>query len=99
MIGCVLLVLDPRQLGFAVRLTQGEWIEPTWRGAGDVRVPLLITWIGFFAVRIPLAYLLTGKSVDMGLYGAWLAMLADLQIRGLFILARFAGGGWRGMRV
>ena len=28
------------------------------RGAGDTRVPVLITWFGFFGVRIPLAYLL-----------------------------------------
>lgn len=28
------------------------------RGAGDTRVPVVFTWIGFFVVRIPLAYLL-----------------------------------------
>src|SRR5262249_56910179 len=26
------------------------------RGAGDTRVPVLFTWVGFLAVRIPLAY-------------------------------------------
>ncbi len=69
------------------------------RGAGDVRFPMLFTWVGFFAVRIPLAYVLTSKSVNLGLLGAWWAMFADLQIRGLFVLVRFARGRWRGIRV
>src|SRR6185369_7581028 len=34
------------------------------RGAGDTRVPVLFTWIGFFVVRIPLAYVLTQATVD-----------------------------------
>jgi Na+-driven multidrug efflux pump len=69
------------------------------RGAGDVRVPVLINWFGFFAVRIPLAYLLTSERVGLGLFGAWLAMIADIQVRGLLILLRFAGGRWQAVRV
>jgi Na+-driven multidrug efflux pump len=69
------------------------------RGAGDTRVPVLFTWVGFFAVRIPLAYLLTGPLVGLGLLGAWLAMFADLLVRGPFFVARFLGGRWQRMRV
>src|SRR5205823_4927910 len=65
------------------------------RGAGDTRVPVLFTWIGFLAFRIPLAYYLTQPQLDLGglgtfpggnlgLYGAWLAMVADLSVRGVF---------------
>jgi putative MATE family efflux protein len=72
-------------------------LAPALRGAGDTRVPMLFTFVGFFAVRIPLAYLLIGQG--LGLLGAWLAMSADLQVRGLFLLCRFAGGRWRGIRV
>src|SRR5439155_7133217 len=36
------------------------------RGAGDTRVPVLFTWIGFFVVRIPLAYFLTQATVSLG---------------------------------
>jgi Na+-driven multidrug efflux pump len=68
------------------------------RGAGDTRVPVLFTWVGFFAVRIPLAYLLTGPA-GLGLLGAWLAMFADILLRGAFFLTRFAGGRWQRMRV
>jgi putative MATE family efflux protein len=72
-------------------------LAPALRGAGDTRVPMLFTFVGFFAVRIPLAYLLIGQG--LGLLGAWLAMSADLQVRGLFLVWRFAGGRWRGIRV
>src|SRR5262249_45193403 len=57
------------------------------RGAGETRRPVLITWAGFLGVRIPLAYLLTRGSWNLGLVGAWLAMFADLYLRGgLFLL-------------
>jgi putative MATE family efflux protein len=67
------------------------------RGAGDTRVPLLFTWTGFLLVRIPLAYLFT--RLGWGLYGAWMAMFADLLVRGGFFLARFAGGRWQRVTV
>jgi putative MATE family efflux protein len=75
------------------------------RGAGDTRRPVLITWLGLFGVRLPLASLLTGvgplagAGLHLGLLGAWLAMFADLAVRGLFFLLRFAGGRWRHVRV
>ncbi|HEY3789632.1 MAG TPA: MATE family efflux transporter, partial [Urbifossiella sp.] len=76
------------------------------RGAGDTRVPVLFTWFGFLGVRIPLAYLLTRSSInlgplgtipgyDMGLYGAWIAMVTDIWVRGIFFVGRFASGRWK----
>jgi len=69
------------------------------RGAGDTRVPVLITWIGFFGCRIPLAYLLMQSEFHLGLVGAWTAMFIDLYVRGLLILGRFASGRWKRLRV
>jgi putative MATE family efflux protein len=80
------------------------------RGAGDTRVPVLFTWIGFLGIRIPLAYYLAFPTLhlgplgevqgrNLGLWGAWLAMCADLTIRGLFFLYRFASGRWQLARV
>jgi Na+-driven multidrug efflux pump len=80
------------------------------RGAGDTRVPVLFTWIGFLGVRIPLAYLFTQENWEYGileswlggdprLFGAWLAMFADLLVRGGFFLARFTSGRWQQVRV
>jgi putative MATE family efflux protein len=80
------------------------------RGAGDTRVPMLFNCIGLLGVRVPLAYLLSLPRLDfgswgtlpgfnLGLYGAWMAMVADLIVRGLFFLLRFAGGRWQKIRV
>jgi putative MATE family efflux protein len=77
------------------------------RGAGDTRVPVLFTWIGFLGVRIPLAYWLTQPLVDFGpfgtweggLFGAWIAMFADIVVRASLLLARFASGRWKKVRV
>jgi MATE family, multidrug efflux pump len=88
------------------------------RGAGDTRVPVIFTWIGFFVVRIPLAYVLALNdyvlSIDvypfdwssgplwglgLGLRGCWLAMIADLVLRGVFFFARFVHGAWQKQRV
>jgi len=80
------------------------------RGAGDTRIPVLFTWFGFLVIRIPLAYCLTRSELDfgtlgvvaggnLGLWGAWLAMFADLNVRGAFFLWRFASGRWQRIRV
>jgi putative MATE family efflux protein len=80
------------------------------RGAGDTRVPVIFTWIGFFVVRIPLAYYLALPEIylgefgpiaglDYGLYGCWLAMTADIVVRGLFFLWRFVHGAWQRQHV
>lgn len=80
------------------------------RGAGDTRVPVLFSWLGFLGVRIPLAYLLTGPQVDLGplgvvpgadlgLFGAWVAMVADIWVRGTVFAVRFAGGRWKRIEV
>lgn len=78
-----------------------------FRGSGDTFWPFVITAIGFFVVRIPLAvYLafgsfeipligLTIEGLDWGITGAWYAMATDLVVRSLLIGARFLHGGWR----
>ncbi|MBY0227669.1 MAG: MATE family efflux transporter, partial [Gemmataceae bacterium] len=63
------------------------------RGAGDTAWPMVFTWVGFFGVRIPLALWLVGRG--HGLFGAWLAMNADMLVRGLLVLARWQSGAWK----
>jgi len=79
------------------------------RGAGDTRYPLLVTWLGFFLVRLPLTWLLSrglvgtpwgdASGAGLGLYGCWMAMQIDLWARGGLLLARFLGGRWQSIRV
>lgn len=96
-----------RLVSFAMpALASGIVFTSALRGAGDTRVPVIFTWIGFLGVRIPLTYLLTRGTLDLGvlgtisgwnlgLYGAWIAMLVDIWVRGLFFAARFIGGKWK----
>lgn len=66
------------------------------RGAGDTRATMVITSIGLWLVRLPLAVLLTGP---LGLLGAWIAMGIDLQVRGGAMFLRFRSGKWAKLKV
>jgi len=75
------------------------------RGAGDTRMPLVITFVGLIGIRIPLACLfgwsaftvfgLTIEGFAWGLTGAWWAMLIDVVVRSTLISWRFLQGGWK----
>jgi putative MATE family efflux protein len=73
------------------------------RGAGDTRWPWLFVLLGYLLVRLPLTYWLTTPEayggLGWGLFGAWIAMFADLSVRAGLVMARFLQGGWRHIRV
>ena len=80
------------------------------RGAGDTTSSLIISTIGFFAIRIPLALILAWPYIglegtvritgfNMGVHGAWYAMAVDLFARSLFVGWRFLQGGWKKIRI
>ncbi|MEM1071831.1 MAG: MATE family efflux transporter, partial [Planctomycetota bacterium] len=97
------------QLPFAVALV----VRSALRGTGDVTVVMWITWITTYAVRLPLAYAISGVDIRMGggvvienpfpfnggLNGLWIGLCAELAIRGVVFGARFAQGGWAKIRV
>ena len=82
-----------------------------FRGAGDTKVQLYFTLIGFFVIRIPLAIWLcfatfeipltgiTIQGLGWGVQGAWYAMLVDLLIRSGMIMGRFYHGGWKTIKI
>lgn len=70
----------------------------TLRGAGDTRLPVLITWTGMLGIRIPLAYWFTGP-LGWGLLGAWWAMVTDLHVRAVAYILRFLSGKWQRIQV
>jgi putative MATE family efflux protein len=83
------------------------------RGVGDTRWTMFTTFVGFLAVRLPMAYALAWSSIDvhvagwvlvipaagLGLRGAWYAMVADMIARSLLLAARFVHGGWKRIQV
>ena len=68
------------------------------RGAGDTRWPLAISLFGFLAIRLPLTVLLA-HSWGWGVAGAWYAMAADLVVRAVLVIGRFASGAWQHIQV
>jgi putative MATE family efflux protein len=81
------------------------------RGAGDTRWPLAFTFVGFVVVRIPLGLALAWSEItlpwsgavvklfDLGIRGAWYAMVIDLYIRCAMAIGRFLHGGWKRVEV
>lgn len=61
------------------------------RGAGDAKVPFLMSLGTMWGVRVALSLLLVNS---MGLVGAWLAMAAELCVRGLVFMIRLYRGKW-----
>lgn len=68
------------------------------RGAGDTRFPAFVSFITVFLVRPILAIVLINYT-PLGLYGAWIALIADQLLRSVLIFARYAGGAWKFVKV
>ena len=68
------------------------------RGAGDTRVPVIITALGVGLMRIPVAYL-GGVVLRGGLLGAWMGMFTDIVVRSGLLAWRFRSGRWQKIRV
>jgi Na+-driven multidrug efflux pump len=81
------------------------------RGAGDTRLPLIITFVGLIGIRLPLACLLAWDHVTLpilgivipgmgwGVIGAWWAMAGDVFVRSMIATGRFIQGGWKRVTV
>ncbi|HWQ58497.1 MAG TPA: MATE family efflux transporter [Clostridia bacterium] len=64
------------------------------RGARQTKLPFIVSAIGMWVVRIPLAFTLTRVFPELGLTGAWIGMASDLTIRGIICLFLLRGGKW-----
>ena len=63
------------------------------RGAQDVRFPMVLSLVCMWGIRLVLAPLLVYRA-HMGLAGVWVAMDADLIVRGLLCAWRWRGRRW-----
>ena len=62
-----------------------------FRGAGDTLIPSILNFASMWAVRLPLAAIL---SKQYGLKGYWFAMCIELFVRGVLFLFRLASTKW-----
>ncbi|GAB1454888.1 MAG: MATE family efflux transporter [Spirochaetia bacterium] len=63
------------------------------RGAGDSLYPAISLGIGILLIRPTLSLVLV-HVMSLGLFGAWLALMADQVVRFFLILLRFKSGKW-----
>jgi putative MATE family efflux protein len=68
------------------------------RGAGDTVWPLIIAGIGMWPIRLGIAWMLV-TQLNMGLLGAWIAMVVDLYVRGIITFIRFKSGRWKTIKI
>ncbi len=64
-----------------------------FRGSGDTRRPFLIAVTGMWLIRLPLALLLL-RFTSLGLLGIWIAMVIDLNLRGLICFVQYRRFTW-----
>lgn len=65
------------------------------RGAADTRVPMMIAAIGYWAVGMPIGYLLAFRA-GLGPVGVWIGLSAGLAAVGVLLAWRAWGRLWRG---
>ena len=68
------------------------------RGAGDTRSIAIIVMVTTLGVRAGLAVLAI-SVLHWGLYGAWIALVADQLLRTLLVRMRYNSGKWKTIKV
>jgi Na+-driven multidrug efflux pump len=69
-------------------------INPSLKGAGDIRFPVLVGISSMMCVGTFGAWLL-GVRLGFGLVGVWAAMCADEWLRGVVMTLRWRSGVWK----
>ena len=64
------------------------------RGAGDTKYPAVVIFVCTLIVRSVLGYIFV-IQLDMGLIGAWFAIVVDQLLKTAMIFARYNTGKWR----
>lgn len=83
-----LYIVSPFYIVFTAMFTVGG----VMRGAGDTLIPMLITFIALWVVRIPLCYYL---SLDMGVRGIWWGIPGAWLTGALLSFIYYLTGRWK----
>ena len=89
-----LMVVALAQPGQAI----GIVLAGSLRGAGDTRYPMVVTGLGMWLVRLPLAYL-CGIILGWGLPGVYLGWVVDSFTLAALNYLRYRAGEWQLRRV
>jgi len=87
----IVAVIQPFQSSFQI-------YAGALRGAGDSLYPALSLAVGILIIRPSLSFVFV-HMMSLGLFGAWLALVADQIVRYFLIMVRFKSGKWVYVRV
>jgi putative MATE family efflux protein len=90
----LLRICGPSEVFMATYLV----LSQAMRGAGDTRMPMLLSYCSIFCVRVPAVYIV-GLVLDDQLVGIWFALCGEVVFRGVIFAVRFWKGGWLEARV
>jgi putative MATE family efflux protein len=89
-----LMVVALAQPGQAI----GIVLAGSLRGAGDTRFPMMVTALGMWLIRLPLAYFF-GVTLGWGLPGVYLGWVVDSFSLAVANWLRYRAGAWQHRRV
>lgn len=69
----------------------------TLRASNDVRYAMVVSVASMWITRIGLGVILA-KYFNLGMYGVWIAMIADWYVRSIFFIGRYKGHKWEEAR-
>lgn len=69
-------------------------LPATFRASGDAKTCMIISIVSMWIFRVGSSYLL-GKTLGMGVFGVWVAMIIDWAFRALCFGIRYFQGGWK----
>ena len=79
--------------GFEMFFSTFVVISGICRGSADVKMPLVVSTVGVWVVRLELAYLF-GVILHGGLVGVWAGISFDVVFRGVMMLIRLKSRKW-----
>ena len=87
-------ILPVRLLGFFQFFLATDFVMTgAFRGVGDTKTPMIITFIAIWCIRVPVGFILV-HYFNLGLLGAWTGMMFDMVFRGLIKMYLYSKGTW-----
>lgn len=81
-----------------VMYAYGMVISQAFNGAGDTRTPMIVNFICFWLIEIPLGYVLA-VTLGMGVLGICIAVPASESLLALVLIVIFRKGKWKEIEV
>lgn len=69
-------------------------LPSTFRAAGDVKFPMIISTISMYLCRLVVGYVLA-VNFHMGVFGTWIGMFVDWIFRAIVFSFRYIRGKWK----